>query len=105
MPHSSKKSFPTQAKEREFFERLCIESNMTDLQPAKNVYFAMLRVIMKGLNRGENVYLPQWGEFVLRIRKAGRIVHKDTGEILNYGDTKYVYFKPYYKLRRYFRDK
>jgi len=100
-----RKSFPTKEKEGLFFEKIAIESNMSDIQPVKDMYFAMLRVIMESLRNDENIYLPQWGEFMIKIRKGGTVHHKETGQMVSFGDTKYVSFKPFYKLRHYFKEK
>ena len=99
-----KKSFPNREKEEVFFNELAIESNLSDLQSSKNVYYALLRVILSNLKKSERIYLPQWGEFRLQIRKAGRVIHKDTGQIVSYGETKCVKFKPFHKLKYFFRE-
>lgn len=100
-----KKSFPTKEKEDALFNEIAIESNFSSLQPVRDIYFAMLRVMLNRLKKNENVYLPQWGEFMLRHRKPGKVLHKDTGQIVSFGETVYVYFRPFYKLRHYFRGK
>jgi nucleoid DNA-binding protein len=98
-----KKSFPNKEKEDSFFNELAIESNVSDLQPVKDMYYALLRVIMNRLKKNERIYLPQWGEFMVKIKKGGGFRHKETGQLIHFGDTKYVAFKPFYKLRHYFK--
>lgn len=98
-------NYPTEEKENSFFEEVAIESNMSDLQPVKDVYFAILRVIMNRLKKHEYIYLPKWGEFLLRTKKGGKITHKDTGQEIIYRDARYIAFKPFYRLKYFFREK
>lgn len=95
---------PTKEKENEFLSALAIECNYSDIESVRNIYFSLLRLITKELRSKERINLPQFGEFSL-FEKSGTLLCKTTGQRVKFGPVKMVKFKPFWRLKEYFKQK
>ncbi len=88
--------------DKDFFEKLAIESNYSDVVSAKNTYYALLRLMKNELARRGEIVMPQWGQFNIIEHAAHKITQHYTGKTLDIPVTKTVKFKPYVLLKKYF---
>ena len=90
-------------KGEEIFEEISKLCNFCDPQMAREFYYAMIRVISRGVKSGKRVVLPNWGTYILHSM-PGRIVRDvHTGECKSVKNYKVVKFIPCKKVRTYFR--
>lgn len=88
-------------KPDEFFKLVSINSNVTDLQTVKDVYYGMIRTISRELKGKQVIELPDWGKFYIFLHKARNFVSIN-GEPGYLPAKPTVKFSPFNKVKEYF---
>jgi nucleoid DNA-binding protein len=88
--------------QEEFFKKISIYSEGTDLDTVRRVYYGMVRTISRELKERQVVVLPDWGKFLLKIAPAR--MHKAIRDnVLTQVPAKpLVKFAPCMKVKKYF---
>jgi len=89
----------------DFFRKYSEKCNFRDPKDLKDVYYALLALILQELRYNDSIKLPDFGEFKVKIYKA-RITHNiETREMMHLPAKRVVKFLPDKKLKTYVRDK
>jgi nucleoid DNA-binding protein len=91
-------------KNNDFFDEVSQLCNYCDKELVKSVYYAMIKVISRGLRGKGTVKMPDWGEFYLHNYAPRQISEVNTGKIRSLGIKKVVKFNPDYKVKAYFKN-
>lgn len=91
-------------QQNKLFTLLAMEANHTDKRLAKDNYYALIRVIVKSIARGEKITLPDFGTFTayMRLPTKGRDIN--TGLPTPLTPIRVVRFKPCTSLKYYFKN-
>jgi len=95
-------------KDREksdFFNKIVSGANFVDPDLARDLYFALIRLIIKELREGGSIELPNFGTFRVHVHKARRSVNVSSGSIINLPPCPTVKFSPTLALKYYFKEK
>ncbi len=91
--------------DEEFFQRLAIESNFSDVEVGKAAYLGLLRILKKELVEQGMVFMPLWGVFDVIERGPRRTIDYHTRRPIVIPAHKAVKWKACDRLFKYFRDK
>lgn len=90
-------------EENEFFNKLAIKMNMTDLGITKSAYYSLVEVLRDSLMNGGDCALPRLGIFQL-IKYKGRNAHNiETGGLLNIPETLMMKFYPSAEMKEFWK--
>lgn len=91
-------------KPEEFFKMISINSGGVDPEVVQRVYYGMIRTISRELKGKQNIKLPDWGDFKLKLHKSRRSVDVNTGLLTIIPPKAIVKFSPDYKVKKYFHE-
>ena len=91
-------------QQNKLFTALAMEANHTDKRLAKDNYYALIRVIVKSLVRGEKFTLPDFGTFTSYMRLPARGRDINTGLLNDPVPVRVIRFRPCGKLKFYFKN-
>lgn len=90
-------------KKDSFFEEISKLANYCDLELVKEVYYAMIKVVSRGLRGSGKAKLPDWGEFYLLNYAPRQTMDYRSRQIVSLGMKKVVKFSPNDKVKEYFK--
>jgi len=88
-----------------FFKEISEESNYLNNVTVQEVYYAILKVILRELKKSGKIVLTDFGTFRIHDSKSRSIYDINTKSNRIISDKKIVKFRPAEKLRLYVRDK
>ena len=88
-------------KPEDFFKKVALNSNVSDLSLVRDVFYGMIRTISQELKSNHIVKLPDWGEFTIKLHKARNFVGV-RGEKGRLPAKPTVKFSPDRKVKEYF---
>jgi len=88
---------------KNFWLEFSKRNNFQDEETIKNVYYALMRLILDELRANGKVYLPNWGEFTVVHKNAKKIRNVNTGQEDIVEAMNLVKFKPCDRLKSYVR--
>jgi len=93
-----------QYQQKKLFALLAAEANHTDKDLARDNYYALIRVIVKELVKGEKMTLPEFGTFYAKLRLPARGRNIRTGLLNDPVPVITMRFSPCAKLKFYFKN-
>ena len=87
----------------DFFEEVSMLADHCDREMARNIYYAMIKVISRKLRSDRKALMPDWGEFYLHNHPPRKALNINNGTFVNLGMRKTLKFNPDYKVREYFK--
>lgn len=92
--------------EREaFLEKLSIYINKPDIKETEEIYWGFVKFIVQHLKKEEEVRCPHFGSFILSRMKPRKAIIPKTKERKFVGESRFVKFRPDYKVKNYLNDK
>ena len=91
-------------KPEEFFKLVAVNSRMVDLEIVKMIYYGLVRTVTKELKGSGKVKLPDFGEFVLKVRNVRKGFDINTRTMVPRTPIAVIRFVPDWKVKRYFYD-
>jgi nucleoid DNA-binding protein len=88
----------------DFWNDVAVEANGLSVKLVKDVYYGILRVLLRELKVKEKLKLDDLGTFVIHIQKGKKMNHF-TGRVINFDDTAIIKFVPDIKLKRYVKER
>lgn len=88
----------------EFFNQVCLNSGIADLRTVKDVYFGLLKTVSKEVRSKHVVFLPDWGEFALKIHKSRKSVDVNDGIVRVLPAKPTLKFYPCKGIKKYFQS-
>jgi len=89
-------------KSEEFFKLIAVNSGISDLNIVKDIFYGMIKTISRELKNRQEIKLPDWGKFVLKVSKQRTVRNVNNGMLINLPPILMVKFIPDYKVKRYF---
>lgn len=89
---------------KDFFDEISEKCNYLDKDAVSAVYYAMLRVLGRGLREQKRIKMPNWGSFYLHRHKSRLALNVHSRKIESLGAKTEVKFEPHGKLKGYFHD-
>lgn len=86
---------------KNFWGELAKRNNFKDEETIKNVYYSLMRLILDQLREEGQIYLPDWGGFVIKSRSKKRVVKLHTREAVIIQQPDIIQFKPCERLKNY----
>ena len=84
---------------KEFFSQFAIECGITDIKYARQVYYALVRTLYKGLKEGNRVEMPDWGVYKIKPHAARNIYDINNGGIKHIPAINTLRFEVDHKLK------
>lgn len=69
-------------KPEEFFREVALNARVVDLRVVKDVYYGLVRTMARNLTAKHAIWLPDWGEFKLKVCKSRRTYDVTTGGLI-----------------------
>ena len=91
-------------KSEEFFKSIAVNSGVTDLDTVRRIYFGMVKTISRELKNRQEINLPDWGKFYLKVQQQKRVKNINNGMYIILPPTPLVKFTPDYKVKEYFYE-
>jgi len=93
-------------KEKEdFFKGIASYCGFSDISSVQRFYYALIRhLLMEMKNKGQ-VYLPEFGEIIVRTMKGKKMHHAYKRETIEIGERKMIKFEACGSLKSYFKNK
>lgn len=88
----------------EFFKLVALHSGVNDIMSVKNVVYGMIKTISRELKSKQEVTLPDWGTFVLKIHKGRRLFNVNDKSLIDIPAKATVKFKPDRAVKKYFHE-
>lgn len=92
-------------EKRRFLEQLSIAINKPDLRETEEIYRGFVKFIVENLKKEENIQCPDFGSFILSSIKPREAIVPRTKERKRVGESRFVKFKPDYKVKNYLNNK
>ena len=86
----------------EFFKQVALNSGVSDLQIARDVFYGLIRTISRELKQKHVIKLPDWGEFTLKVHKSRKFINVNDGEQGVLPPKPTIKFIPDWKVKKYF---
>jgi len=91
-------------KPEQLWKNVAINAGVMDIGAVKDIYYALIRTISQELKTNQEVFLPDWGKFALRIHKSRRSINVNTGTEIIIPPKPTVKFYPSSKVKDYFKE-
>jgi nucleoid DNA-binding protein len=88
----------------EFFALAAVRAGNMNAQTCRDAYFGVLRLLLEKCKYGAGLELPDLGHFVVKRRKARRMVNVNTGLPVMIEGVNELKFTPDYRLKKYIRE-
>lgn len=91
-------------KPEEFFKLVAMHSGVNDLQSVRDVFYGMIKTISRELKNKQEITLPDWGTFVLKVHKGRRLFNVNDKTLIDIPAKATVRFRPDRAVKKYFHD-